>query len=140
MRCFRYYIGEIIKTETKSMRVLGKLHPALFLKALVLEVARSIVLFPVIYYSAGLKYAAYKVREHIARHERFFALKLSIQTLFKPAYGDNTPSGRLIGTGIRISLLIFRFLGFLTVFLILVLGFIFYGALPFLIIYGILAL
>jgi len=110
-------------------------HPLIFIRALFWETLKSAVSAPLVYYTLGLKYTARAVYQRLVYFERYFALKLSVKTLFTPLYGDYTRSGRVVGFLMRSFLLFSRTIAFLAVAAVLLLFFVLYGIFPLLIAY-----
>src|SRR5690606_18264858 len=105
------------------------------LKLLIVELVKSVLFFPVVYYSTGLGRMAVWAKNQVTWFERFFAFRLSLMTLFTPLYGDYTRQGRIVGFVVRLMLLMFRTFGFALALFAVGALFVIYGFLPLLIIY-----
>lgn len=99
------------------------------------ELIKTVLLFPVRYYSLGLASAANWAWREVLWYEKFFGVRLFWHTLFTPLYGDYTQSGRFLGFFIRLVLLIFKFIAWVFVAFLIFFAFILYGAFPLILIY-----
>ena len=117
------------------MKITNKPDPLIFFRATVEELILSIALFPVRYYTSGLKFAALKARDRISWYERLLGWRLTAKSLFMPLYGDYTRSGRLVGIIIRLFLLSVKSFAFVLLVALVAAVFIVYGLAPWLIIY-----
>lgn len=76
------------------------------LRYILTEFFLDILYFPVWWYTKGLSRIASYCVENIVRHERRLALRIWLQYLFKPMYGDYTKEGRIISFFMRVIVMV----------------------------------
>ncbi len=72
------------------------------------DVAGDILLYPVWWYTTGLKLAVNRFLESTTSRSRALALGIQFANLFRPMYADYSIQGRLISFVMRILVLVFR--------------------------------
>lgn len=72
------------------------------------DVAGDILLYPVWWYTVGLKLAFSRFSESTTSRSRALALGIQFANLFRPMYADYSIQGRLISFVMRVLVLVFR--------------------------------
>lgn len=86
---------------------------AVITKTLFLDTIRSIVYFPVWWYSHGLKKRFLGFISGLGALSHNLGLKIMFKYLFKPMFGERSRSGRIISFFMRLILLFWRLFLFL---------------------------
>jgi len=105
------------------------------LRYILIEVFLDILYFPVWWYTKGLSRIVSYCIENLVKHERRLALRIWLQHLFKPMYGDYTKEGRIISFMMRVVVLLAKLV--LIVFWVIYTGavFILWLVIPLILIY-----
>ena len=83
------------------------------IKSVFLEFFRSVLYFPIWWYSVGLKKRLLNFIHSVNRLSYNLALRIMFKYLFKPMFGERSKSGRIISFFMRLILLIWRLFLFL---------------------------
>lgn len=78
------------------------------LKYIFVEVVFDILYFPIWWYTKGLSRMANYCLEILIKSSRKLALRIWLQHMFTPMYGDYTKEGRIISFLMRIVVLVFK--------------------------------
>ena len=79
------------------------------LSVILIDVGKTILYFPVWWYSKGLMRVINFITESASLHiHRRLALGVWLKSMFKPMYGDYTKEGRIISFFMRIVVLIYK--------------------------------
>ncbi|MFH0853094.1 MAG: hypothetical protein V1853_01700 [bacterium] len=72
------------------------------------ELLFDVAMFPVWWYSSGLKKVAQFWLRGVLKHAEQLSLKIWLKNMFTPMYGDYTKSGKAISFFLRIIVLFYR--------------------------------
>jgi len=100
-------------------------------------VVKEIFYFPLWWYTRGLWNLILKIKDFLADREKGLALRIWIENIFVPMFGQRDWVSRLISFFMRVFQIIIRSIALLIWFLISLAVFLFYLSLPIVVIYQI---
>ena len=104
------------------------------IRTLVLDLLKEILYFPFWWYSRGLQRVSIYIWQAIKRLSKNLGLKIMITNIFKPMFGQHDKAGRFISFFMRLLILVAKTFVFILFSIFYIVLFIFWLALPILVI------